>query len=119
MSSQSTPTSNDSLTRFNHASTPSDLAALNVALCIALQTCALQNEDTDDRSIEKIIDQRANLVESLLNNLDEQQRKCFAAYEIKTNDAILLAVTERRSQVKAELGKVSKASKGIKKYHQV
>jgi archaellum component FlaC len=114
MSSQSSPITDTSPLRFNHAFTPDELAELNVAL-----SNALQNTDIDDQSIEKIISERANLVDSLLNNLDEQQKRCFAAYEIKTNDAILLAVSDKRSQVKTELGKVSKASKGIKKYHQV
>jgi len=98
----------------NHAFTPIELEELNAVLHSALLA-----SETDDHLIAKIIEQRANLVESLLNNLDEQQKRCFAAYEIKTNDAILNAVTQRRCDVKAALGKVSKASKGIKKYHQV
>lgn len=110
-----TPTPNSSSQpALNHAFTPPELAEFNAVLNVALAADVI-----DELLIEKIIDQRANLVESLLNNLDEQQKRCFAAYEMKSNDAILAAVTERRRQLKAKLGKVSKASKGIKKYHQV
>lgn len=99
---------------FNHAFTPPQLCACNTQLSLLLD-----NETFDEQEIEKIIGERANLVDSLLNSLDEQQRRCFAAFEIKTNDAILAIVDAKRSAVQIELGQVSKSSKAIKKYHQV
>lgn len=110
------------LSKLNHAFTPPELAQLNQNLSIVMGQ-ASNNVDTDfttsNLELEKIIHQRANLVESLLNNLDEQPKRCFAAYEVKTNDFILQEMSRQRSSAKEELAKISKASKGIKKYQQV
>lgn len=110
------------LSKLNHAFTPPELAQFNQKLSIVLGQA---NDKVDFDStpsnleIEKIIDQRANLVESLLNNLDEQPKRCFAAYEVKTNDFILQEMSRQRTSAKEALAKISKASKGIKKYQQV
>lgn len=99
---------------FNHQYSPDELVQLNGQLAQALVA-----DPFDETSLHKIIEQRANLVESLLNNLDEQQKRCFATCERDTNDAILTLVEQRRANVKKALAKVSKASKAIKQYHQV
>ena len=108
------------LSKLNHAFTPPELAQYNQKLSMILGQ-ANNNADspTSNLEIEKIIDQRAKLVESLLNNLDEQPKRCFAAYEVKTNDFILQEMSQQRSLAKEGLAKISKASKGIKKYQQV
>jgi hypothetical protein len=97
-----------------HAFTTPELAILNREL-----DDVLLNIPLNDTLLQKIITKRANLVESLLNTLDEQQRKRFAKHELISNDIILEAVEIQRNITKAELAKVNKASKAIKKYHQV
>lgn len=99
---------------FNHNYTPPELQHINAEL-----TLLLANEASEEYTIQKIIEQRANLVETLLNTLDEPQKRCFATFEIKSNDAILAIVEERKLALKSQLGSVSKSSKAIKKYHQV
>lgn len=97
-----------------HPLTSLELASLNQAL-----DDLLQSNPIDDLTLQKIIDKRANLVESLLTTMDEHTRRCFAAYELKSNDKIIESVNALRSVSKIELEKVSRASKAIKKYHQV
>jgi hypothetical protein len=79
----------------------------------------LSHESLDEVRLQKIINKRADLVESLLNNLNEKQKRCFAAEELKANDAILALVETHRRQAKADLKAVSQSSKAIKRYHQV
>lgn len=99
---------------FNHAYTPKELIFYNNQL-----SELLSEEYGSDKALEKIIGERANLVETLLNTLDEQQKRCFAAHELKTNDEITRQIEDRRSIVRSLLGQASKSSKAIKKYHQV
>ncbi|MGB3727489.1 MAG: hypothetical protein WA981_17190 [Glaciecola sp.] len=98
----------------NHAFTPKALAEINSQL-----SSLLVDDDADEHALEKIIDIRADLVETLLNELDEQQKRCFAAYEININTAIIDQVSEKRDALRNELTTASKSSKAIKKYHQV
>lgn len=99
---------------FNHEYTPPELANINLELSKSLAQTPL-----DEAHLQNIVAQRANLVETLLSNLDEQQKRHFAALELKTNDAILALVNEQKNHAKNALSKVSKSSKAIKKYHQV
>lgn len=107
-------TSTQSQASFDHECTPANLSMLNQQLGTSLHETLI-----DEATLQKIIIERANLVESLLNNLDEQQKKRFATLELKVNDAILALVDEQKNHAKNALGKVSKASKAIKKYQQV
>lgn len=102
------------LANLQHAFTPPKLAILNQELDEVLLM-----DPIDESLLQKIIIKRANLVESLLNTLDEQQKRSFAANELKTNDVIIELVEKQRSLTKTDLAKVNKASKAIKKYHQV
>jgi hypothetical protein len=97
-----------------HELTPPDLNLLNQKIGDILLTLPI-----DDVELQQIIVDRANLVESLLNTLDPLQQKRFAQHELKSNDAILAAVDIHRKAISIELAKVNKASKAIKKYHQV
>ncbi|MFT6269881.1 MAG: hypothetical protein ACJAVV_002708 [Alphaproteobacteria bacterium] len=97
-----------------HAFTTPELAILNRELDEVLLSVPL-----NDTLLQKIIIKRANLVESLLNTLDEEQRRCFATHELTTNDFIIEAVENQRNVIKAELTKANRASKAIKKYNQV
>jgi len=99
---------------FNHEFTPEELRVYNNQL-----SELLNEEYSSDADLEKIITERANLVETLLNTLNEQQRRCFAAQELKTNNAITSQIEQRRSIVRSLLGQASKSSKAIKKYQQV
>ncbi|MFW8590242.1 hypothetical protein ACOI22_05555 [Glaciecola sp. 2405UD65-10] len=99
---------------FNHAYTPPELMEFNQQL-----SEILSQDYSSDAALEKLIGERANLVESLLNTLDEQHRRCFAASELKTNDIITSLVEARQATVRSLLGQASKSSKAIKKYHQV
>ncbi|MFT4654247.1 MAG: putative phosphosugar-binding protein [Kangiellaceae bacterium] len=100
--------------RLQHAYTTSKLAILNRELDEVLLSIPI-----DDTLLQKIIIKRANLVESLLNTLEEEQRRCFATHELKSNDLIIEAVENQRNEIKVELAKANKASKAIKKYNQV
>jgi hypothetical protein len=102
------------LQSIEHALTTSDLASLNRKL-----DEVLLNDPVNDNLLQKIIDERANLVESLLGTMDKHSRRRFAANELISNDFIMTTVQAQLSQTKIELGKVSKASKAIKKYQQV
>lgn len=73
----------------------------------------------DEAALQQIVIKRANLVESLLNSMDQSQLTCFARHELTSNDAILAAVDVHKKTLSIELAKVNKASKAIKKYHQV
>lgn len=101
-------------TNLQHPYTPPKLAILNQEL-----DEVLLRDPIDESSLQKIVSKRADLVESLLNTLDEQQKRCFAANEVKSNNVIIELVEKQRSLIKADLTKVNKASKAIKKYHQV
>ncbi len=98
--------------QLNHPHTPSELAELNDALLSAIS-------DENDTLLENLVEQRANLVDSLLNSLDEEQKRIFAKYETQSNNRLLSAITEKRTLIANELQKANKASKAIKKYHQV
>ena len=102
------------LVSLQHQYTPAELTQLNAQL-----NAVLTAQPLDDLLLQKIIDKRANLVESLLINLDERQKRCFAVNEIKTNDVLVTLVERYRDNAKAELVNISKSSKAIKKYHQV
>ena len=102
------------LANIQHEFTPPKLAILNRQL-----DEVLLSNPIDESLLQKIITKRANLVESLLNTLDEQQKRSFAADELKSNDVIIELVKKQRSLTQADLAKVNKASKAIKKYHQV
>lgn len=102
------------LASIQHVYTPPELAILNRQLDEVL----LANPIEESR-LQKIIAERANLVESLLNTLDEQPKRCFAEFELKSNDVIIKLIEKQRGLIKADLSKVNKASKAIKKYHQV
>jgi len=97
-----------------HVCTTQELAVLNRQLDEVLLSTPV-----NDTFLATIIDERANLVESLLNSLHPEQRKRFASFEIKSNDIIIAAVDKHRNETKAELSKINKASKAIKKYQQV
>lgn len=98
----------------HHALTTKDLAILNRQL-----EGVLLNTPLDEALLQNTIEKRADLVESLLNTLHTQERRCFATFEIKSNDIIIEAVDKQRNAIKAELAKINKASKAIKKYQQV
>jgi hypothetical protein len=104
------------LANLQHDSTPPELEKLNQALGQILVTDAI-----DDVLLQKIIAQRADLVESLLKTIatDEETRRCFAENELVVNNFIIETVSAQRSITKTELAKVSKASKAIKKYKQI
>jgi len=102
------------LYEFDHEYTPQALSEINARLSVCLSQTPI-----DEKSLQKIIEQRANLVESLLNNLDIQHKHVFAKLELNMNDTILAHVEKQKNYAKNALGKVSKASKAIKKYHQV
>lgn len=97
-----------------HEFTTPDMAILNQQLDEVL-LCEPLNETL----LQEIIIKRADLVESLLSTLDEPQLKCFATHELKSNDIIIEAVEIHKNTIQVELAKVNKASKAIKKYHQV
>lgn len=99
---------------FNHAYTPPELKEFNQQL-----SDILSQDYSSDAALEKLIGERANLVESLLNTLDEEQRRCFAASELTTNNEITNLVEARQANIRSLLGQASKSSKAIKKYHQV
>ncbi|MDT0593800.1 hypothetical protein [Glaciecola petra] len=108
----------------DHSDTPSELADINKHL-LKLFNCNVE-QDADgtlsqaiDEDIEKFILKRANLVESLLNTLQEQQKLSFARKEIDINKVLLGAVELKRKHVRENLANISKASKAIKEYHQV
>lgn len=103
-----------SFANLQHAYTPPKLALLNQELDEALLSTPI-----DESVLQKIITKRANLVESLLNTLDEQPKRRFAANELKSNDLIIDLVEKHRRLIKTDLASVNKASKAIKKYHQV
>lgn len=102
------------LANLQHAFTPPQLAILNQELDQVL-LC----DPIDESLLQKIISKRANLVESLLNTLDEEPKRSFAANEVKSNDVIIAIVEKQKSLTKSDLAKVNKASKAIKKYHQI
>ena len=97
-----------------HELTPPKLVVFNQKLDEVLLTLPI-----DEEKLQQIIVKRANLVESLLKTLDPSQRKRFASHELKSNNAILAAVDTHKKAISIELAKVNKASKAIKKYHQV
>jgi hypothetical protein len=102
------------LASIQHKFTPPKLEILNREL-----DEVLLSNPVDEYLLQKIITKRANLVESLLNTLDEQQKRSFAADELISNNVIIELVEKQRSLTQADLAKVNKASKAIKKYHQV
>ena len=97
-----------------HDLTPKALAKLNQELEAVLFVLPV-----DEVLLQQIIIKRANLVESLLNDMDVSQRRCFASQELTCNNTIIAAVDIHRQATSVELAKVNKASKAIKKYHQV
>lgn len=103
-----------STVNLSNPQTPAELAALNRKIINLIK-----QDDFDDALVQKLICERDNLVKTLLNSLNEQEKKSFAALEVTTNDHILSILNQRKDSVMQELNKVSGASKAIKKYHQV
>ena len=108
----------------DHSETPAPLAKLNVTLSALLNQTHAEDPDGSlnqalDTEIQKIIDERANLVESLLSSLQEQQKRSFARKELNANQVILDLGEAKRQQVRQHLTSINKASKAIKEYRQV
>lgn len=108
----------------DHSDTPYELAQINKHLLKLFNSNLEDDKDGTasqaiDEDIEKFIQKRANLVESLLNTLQEQQKLSFARKEIDINQVLLGAVELKRKHVRENLANISKASKAIKEYHQV
>lgn len=108
----------------DHSDTPLELAQLNKSISELFNTSVENDQDGKayqalDSDIEKIIQKRADLVESLLSSLQEQQKISFARKEININQVLLEAVELKRKNVRENLANISKASRAIKEYHQV
>ncbi|MBT1450810.1 hypothetical protein KJ365_07925 [Glaciecola sp. XM2] len=99
---------------FSHSYTPEDLAQINVSL-----EDVLAQETLDEPQLKILIDQRAKLVNLLLNTMQDQQKRCFAKAELKVNEQLVRLISAQTQQVKDELAGYAKASKAIKQYHQV
>jgi hypothetical protein len=98
----------------NHSQTPQRLAQVNASL----QVC-LAKVEVDETHLKILIDQRAELVNKLLNTLNEPQRKQFAQQETKINQVLVNSVVALRITAKKALSDVAKSSKAIKQYQQV
>ncbi len=97
----------------NHALTPESLSKLNATI-----TDVLSAQDLDEMHLLRLVEQRAQIVETQLDAFSEEERKHFAELEAPINDDLLALVSNLKSELKKELSKVSKASKAIKKYRQ-
>lgn len=97
----------------NHLYTPPELAQINENL-----SALLHDDECDQTLLQKYVLQRENLVNTLLNSLDQQQRKLFAEHEKQSNDFLLEKLRSMQNKVAEDLSKVTSSAKAIKHYHQ-
>jgi hypothetical protein len=98
----------------NHPYTPTELAEINQMLVDCLASSEVNESD-----LTILIEQRAKLVNKLLNSFNEPQRRLFAKQEASINQQLIERVTELRTSAKQALSSVAKSSKAIKQYQQV
>lgn len=98
----------------DHSHTPEELSAINQMLVVCLA-----NSEVNESDLMILIEQRAKLVNKLLNSFNEPQRRLFAKQEMSINQQLIERVTQLRTSAKQALSSVAKSSKAIKQYQQV
>lgn len=101
------------LTDLNHDMTSNELLELNRAL-FAL----LIQENVTEKAIQALVYERSQEVEHILDQSNDTQKREFASLESPVNELIMTHINKLKDTVQKSLGKVSKASKAIKKYRQ-
>ncbi len=101
------------LTDLNHDMTSNELLELNIAL-FAL----LIQDNVTEKAIQALVYERSQEVERILDQSNDIQKREFASLESPVNELIMTHINKLKDTVQKSLGKVSKASKAIKKYRQ-
>lgn len=79
----------------------------------------LNESPIDETQLSHLVEQRAKLVDILLNSLNSQQRQEFALSETKINQDLIARVSKVHASAKKALSDVASSSRAIKQYQQV